>query len=339
MSTPLLIADGDIPTTDIIARVIREAFGAVEIVFPAALQGAKLRDRVAIISRLCLPELAWLPDHLNQQAIGYSYFLDDNLFELDVTYDRHIGAFFSHPATRNALSQFVVGAERVIVMSSLLAEDLQRRFPNLQLHLITAPIDLVLIDSIHPPHGVAASEKFRVGYPSTRRPNVSELLVNVVTRSLARHGDAIEFEFMGWMPDGLMNLRGVNFLPAVDGYENYVSAVKSRGWDIALAPLMNSRFENCKTNLKYREYGAFGIPGVYSAVPLYAASIESGRTGLLAQNNAEDWLRCLDLLFDDVVLRETIARAARDDVEKRHAQSLAATQLRLMFDEFAICAQ
>ena len=99
-------------------------------------------------------------------------------------------------------------------------------------------------------------------------------------------------------------------------------------WDAALAPLMHSDFENCKTNLKYREYAAFGIPGIYSNVPLFASCVQSGRTGLLADNRADDWLRALEQLRVDVALRRAVARAARADVEKHHAQPLVAKQLR-----------
>lgn len=328
MSRPLLIADGDIPTTHLIARVIREAFGDVEIVYPPALSGAHLDKRIVIISRLCLPELSWLPDYLNEKGISYSYFLDDNFFELDMAYDRHNGAFYSHPATRDSLARFINRSNRVIVMSELLAADLRARFPAIEVCAITAPIDLVLIDSQRCEPETPSNQKFRVGYPSTRRLNVSELLTAVVTQALVGYGDQIEFEFMGWMPEGLYNVRGVHFLPAVSGYDKYVSTVMSRQWDAALAPLTDTNFENCKTNLKYLEYAAFGIPGVYSNVPLFASSVKHGRTGLLADNRVDDWLQALDQLLSDVALRHSIAHAARADVEKCHAQSLAAAQLR-----------
>ena len=333
---PLLIADGDIATTHIVARVIREALGAVDIVYPATLQSAKLSDRIVIISRLCLPELSWLPAHLNQRGVGYSYFLDDNFFELDLEYDKHNGVFFSHPATRYSLSQFIACADRVIVMSATLADDLQRRFPKQRINKIAAPIDLVLFDRLRPSSDVApnklASRKFRVGYPSTRRPNVSDLLTGIVTQSLARFGDDVEFEFMGWMPDALRDMRGVTFLPAVDGYENYVSAVHSRGWNAALAPLMDSLFENCKTNLKYREYAAFGIAGIYSNVPLYASCVQSGQTGLLPKNSIEAWLAALDLLRTNPTLRAFLASSARSDIEKNYSQPIVAKQLLHVLD-------
>ena len=331
LPVPLLIADGDIATTHIIARVIREAFGGVDIVYPGTLQQAKLEGRRIIISRLCLPELSWLPAYLRGRGIGYSYFLDDNFYALDTDYDAHNGAFFGHPAVRRALDEFVRGARQVIVMSPTLADALRVRFPEQQFALIAAPIDLALIDRLSQQVVRDDNSTLRIGYPSTRRPNVAALVAEVVSLTLARHAGRVEFEFMGWMPDALRSVSGVTFLPEVKGYENYVKAVLQRGWHVALAPLMDSPFENCKTNLKYREYAAFGIPGVYSDVPLYASCIRStgaDQTGILAANKASAWVEALEALLADTAKRTSIAKAARRDVDLRHAQPIAAAELR-----------
>lgn len=332
-AAPLLIADGDIATTHIIARVIQEALGAPEIVYPQTLQTAQLGARTVLVSRLCLPELAWLPAYLASQGIPYSYFLDDNFYELNGHYDVHNGAFFSHPSVHAALDKFLTGAERIIVMSPTLGSYLKARFPTQQIAQISPPIDLALIDRHR--HATAeggTTRKLRIGYPSTRRPNVAELLANVVTGTLDRHRDNVEFEFIGWMPDALRGVPGVTFLPEVKGYENYVALVQQRGWDLALAPLMDSLFENCKTNLKYREYAAFGVPGIYSNVPLYSSCVRHEQTGLLAENSVDAWLVALDRAITLPALRARIVGAARGDVEKHYAQPLVAQQLRRCFD-------
>lgn len=328
MNTPLLIADGDIPSTHFIAQVIREAFGNVEILYPPALQSARLVDREIIVSRLCLPELAWLPAYLNGRGIAYSYFLDDNFFELDVEYDLYNGAFFSHPATRDTLARFIGRANRIILMSKLLADDLQWRFPQTHVCVIAAPIDLPLFDRHRAAHNPGRNGKFRVGYPSTRRNNVSGLVTDVVLESLARNSEHVEFEFMGWIPERLRDVQGAVFLPAVQGYDNYVAAVQSRHWDVALAPLMDTAFERCKTNLKYREYAALGIPGIYSNVALFSGCVASGSNGILADNRAQDWLDALQRLRTDNALRQAIVQAARMDVEQHYSLALSATQLR-----------
>ena len=327
-AAPLLIADGDIATTHIIARVIGAALGAPDIVYPKTLQQAQLNGRTIVVSRLCLPELAWLPGYLAARGIAYSYFLDDNFYELDSHYDVHNGAFFAHPAVQATLDKFLTGAERISVMSPTLASYLKARFPAQNIAQISPPIDLALIDR-HRPASVstATARKLRIGYPSTRRPNVAELLASVVLRTLDRHHDDVEFEFMGWMPDALRGMPGVTFLPEVKGYENYVAAVQLRGWDLALAPLMDSLFENCKTNLKYREYAAFEVPGVYSNVPLYSSCVQQHQTGLLAENSVDAWLVALEQAITRPALRASIVAAARIDVEKHYAQPLVAQQL------------
>lgn len=325
--SPVLVADGDIPTTHIVARLVEEAFGSVEVVYSAALQRAQLSGRKIIISRMCLPELSWLPAYLKQRGIGYSYFLDDNFYELDVSYDAHHGAFFGHPAVRATLDKFIDGADGVLVMSPTLATYLQTRFPTQQVSLIAPPIDLELFER-HALLPVAMStRKLRVGYPSTRRPNVANLLTDVVKRALELHGETVEFEFIGWMPEGLRDVPGVILLPEVKGYEKYVSTVHQRRWDVALAPLMSSIFENCKTNLKYREYAAFGIAGIYSDVPLYSSCVRDGQTGRLVKNSADAWLMALDQLLSDAALRAAIVHAARADVAQNYAQPLVAQQL------------
>ncbi len=330
-AAPLLIADGDIATTHIIARVIDEALGAADIVYPHTLQQARLSERTVIVSRLCLPELAWLPSYLADRSIPYSYFLDDNFYELDTHYDVHNGAFFSHPAVHATLDKFLTGAERILVMSPTLASYLSERFPAQHIARISPPIDLALIDRHRPAPTPVSTRKLRIGYPSTRRPNVADLLTNVVTGTLDRHHHDVEFEFIGWMPDALRGVPGVTFLPEVKGYENYVALVQQRGWDLALAPLMDSLFENCKTNLKYREYAAFGVPGVYSDVPLYSSCVRQEQTGLLAENSVHAWLLALKRAITLPALRASIVEAARRDVEAHYSQPLVAQQLRSCF--------
>jgi glycosyltransferase involved in cell wall biosynthesis len=328
-AAPLLIADGDIATTHIIARLIAEAVATPDVVYPQTLQSARFDGRTIIVSRLCLPELSWLPKYLADRRIPYSYFLDDNFYELTTDYDMHNGAFFSHPAVHATLDKFLTAAERIIVMSPTLARYLEARFPAQHVAQISPPIDLALIDRHRPAQAAAAtSRKLRIGYPSTRRPNVAELLAKVVVRTLDRHGDDVEFEFIGWMPDALRGMSGVTFLPEVKGYENYVAAVQLRRWDVALAPMMDSPFENSKTNLKYREYAAFGVPGIYSNVPLYSSCVLHEKTGLLADNSVEAWLAALERTIADPALRASIVEAARSDIEKHYEQPLVAAQLR-----------
>ena len=74
------------------------------------------------------------------------------------------------------------------------------------------------------------------------------------------------------------------------------------------APLIGSHFETFKTQVKYREFGAFGVAGTYSAVAPYLDYVEDGVTGLLVGNTVDSWVSALDRLIRAPELRAAIAR-------------------------------
>lgn len=88
------------------------------------------------------------------------------------------------------------------------------------------------------------------------------------------------------------------------------------GFDIAVAPLVDTRFNRCKSDLKFLEYAMMGLPVVASRVAPYARSIDHGVNGYLAKN-AKDWLKYLRLLITDQEARIRVGSAARAFAEKR----------------------
>lgn len=96
--------------------------------------------------------------------------------------------------------------------------------------------------------------------------------------------------------------------------EDYANLVAL--FDIGLAPLTDTLFNACKSDLKYLEYAAVGIPVIASKVPSYEASIEQGKNGLLARNQ-KDWLKHLRRLIADENFRDEIGAAAREFAESR----------------------
>src|SRR5438270_307388 len=82
------------------------------------------------------------------------------------------------------------------------------------------------------------------------------------------------------------------------------------GPDINLAPLEPSNpFCEAKSELKFFEAAVVGVPTIASATEPFAAAIEDGVSGLLA-NDAEGWRRALDLLVSSKDRRRAIGAAA-----------------------------
>ena len=328
-NVPLIIADGDIPTTHILAGALKQAFGDVEVRASENLFGATVDGRCVVVSRLCHPSFGWLPEYLADRNVSYAYFIDDNFWELTADVDVHLAEFYQNPAVTKTLDAFVGGAARVIVMSRRLGDYIRRRHPRAVIEYVVPGFDVDCVRALSA--SVTADAKpaneIRIGYPTTRRANVSALLVPVVETIVARHRGRVRFEFVGWAPDAVLRREGVDLHPFVDGYQRYLELMVRRRWDIGIAPLAQGSFEMYKTQVKYREYGGLGIAGIYSRVAPYVDYVIDGATGLLVENTAHAWISAIDRLIDDAALRAAIARNALADVQQNFNSNATARQL------------
>ena len=107
-----------------------------------------------------------------------------------------------------------------------------------------------------------------------------------------------------------------------------------RGWfelasqmDIALAPLeVNNIFCRAKSEIKFVEAGALGVPLIASAIDPFKDSITDGDDGLLAADEG-DWRRRLTLLIEQPERRSQIGERARRTVLHRYSPHARATEL------------
>jgi glycosyltransferase involved in cell wall biosynthesis len=94
-------------------------------------------------------------------------------------------------------------------------------------------------------------------------------------------------------------------------------------FDIALAPATNSAFFRGKSDLRWLEASAIGIPTV--ADPAVYPLIEDGVTGLHAATPAQA-REAIRTLVDDPDLRARIGTAARDHVREHRSSAAVAGQ-------------
>jgi glycosyltransferase involved in cell wall biosynthesis len=101
--------------------------------------------------------------------------------------------------------------------------------------------------------------------------------------------------------------RSVGFMDYLDYLELY------RQIDINLAPLdRNDVFNEGRSELKYMEAGACGIPTVASPTGSYRYAITDGDNGFLADD--QDWGVVLNRLISDPELRNRVGEAAFQDI-------------------------
>lgn len=85
---------------------------------------------------------------------------------------------------------------------------------------------------------------------------------------------------------------------------------------IGIAPLVDDHFNRSKSDLKFLEYGAAGVPCVASDIVTYNNTIRHGENGFLARTS-QDWFDMLTQLIDDADLRRRVGAEARKTAESR----------------------
>lgn len=138
------------------------------------------------------------------------------------------------------------------------------------------------------------------------------LLEGPVRRMIEKHGPAVVFKFYGCAPPGLDEGPSVQLVPFDPDYLSYVRRLPRLGGHVALAPLADNPFNRAKSNIKWLEYSACGLAGIYADLPPYAQSVDPGRTGHLAPADPRAWFELLDELVSRPESRLDMAARARE---------------------------
>lgn len=141
---------------------------------------------------------------------------------------------------------------------------------------------------------------------------------DVLFQILERHTD-VEVHLAGTRPEWFHRTHPRLRLVESVKIEQYPQLLA--GFDIAIAPLLDNKFNRAKSDLKVVEYGMLGLPVVASKSPSYCRFIRHGENGLLAGSD-KDWLKALSALIESRDLRDklggNIRRAAQNRVIERH---------------------
>ena len=111
-------------------------------------------------------------------------------------------------------------------------------------------------------------------------------------------------------------------MPA-ESFYNWLS--KTVDWDIGIVPLVSSNINECKSELKFIEFTALGVPVVASPLDAYLEAICDGEDGFIA-SSTDEWISKLELLINDSSLRESIVANAQKKIAEDYAIESRVTQ-------------
>jgi len=99
------------------------------------------------------------------------------------------------------------------------------------------------------------------------------------------------------------------------GYDEFPQFLADLDLDIAVAPLLDTKFNRSKSNIKWLEHSMLEIPMVLSNIPPYKGSVTPNVTGFLATGKGQ-WVKYLSQLIEDEELRNKIGKEAKKAVLK-----------------------
>lgn len=150
-------------------------------------------------------------------------------------------------------------------------------------------------------------------------------MVLPVLQRIQREYQNVKFIFMG-EPRIKKYVEGLNIEIMLGvPFEAYPSKLHSIGADIAIAPLVDNEFNQCKSPIKFLEYAISKYAGVYSDT-VYVSHAFDGSCGTIA-SNLDQWYLALRNYIVCPQLRHDIAERAYNYVKSWYSLDLRIKQL------------
>ncbi|WP_296796669.1 glycosyltransferase [uncultured Methanobrevibacter sp.] len=264
----------------------------------------KLFD-VVVVQRI-LPFLDVLRKKCNKYGIKLVYETDDDLLGVEP----NSPSYEYVNRVSDSIKNFIDASEVITVTTPTLASKFDENK--------TVIISNYYVDSVFDiKEDIKTEGKLKLGYYGTLTHSKDLFLIKNVILKLKEKYD-FDFEVIGGFnaSDNVDEswFKAVELPPDNMNFEKFMGWLsKTIDWDIALVPLEDSPFNQCKSELKFIELAVLGLPGVYSDMCVYNNVVTDGIDGFLAAND-DEWIKKIEMLILDNDLRKNMRNNALNKV-------------------------
>jgi glycosyltransferase involved in cell wall biosynthesis len=230
------------------------------------------------------------------------YELDDDLWSIDRL---NLSAWYTHnAATIDAAEQAMMIANLVQVSTDPLAEKVRKFNPNVV--ILPNHIDGRLLQLKRPQR-----DKLTIGWAGGDSHIRDLAMIADPLRRVLRDNPQAEFHNIGTDFRRLMEVPG-RFTQWKLAVWDYYTTID---FDIGLAPLAKTPFNESKSHIKALEYMALGIPVIASDLAPYNQLVRHGVNGFLVRQ-PHQWRSYLRQLINDPSMREEMGRNGKQTAAK-----------------------
>lgn len=271
---------------------------------------------LVIVDRLWRPDISVelatsLIDQVHATGARLVYTIDDNLLDLpqvrqDFPLEHHLQSF----------NHFLKHSDTVWVTTPFLQDRLSGYNPRILIIPNALDERLLVNNRSYTKSSPFDASRLVIGCMGTfTHDNDIRMILPALYQICERYSDQVALEFVGAIEKsetfGLMSglpYRMIYLLPGESEYPLFqLWFTGYAGWDIALAPLLDNLFNQCKSDIKFLDYCSIGAAGIYSRVGAYPERVQHKSTGWLTDNTTDAWIEALETLITNRTLRHHIS--------------------------------
>ena len=258
------------------------------------------------------------------------YEIDDDLIHMDESNPGHN----YYMGIKEDLETIIAGSDIVTVTTENLKNQLSYLNKNICI------VKNRLIDSwFEYDNAVAVSKNtVKIGYMGSVYHSWDLILIEEAIKNVkeyfSKKNISIVFELVGGTGEFLDYAEQIEVPQECQEYFKFVEWFKNIvDWDIAIAPLEQSNINFSKSELKYLEYAALGIPGIYSNVGPYCQCISDEENGVLVfDNSPQSWQEAIIRLIEDIGLQNKIKENSLNDVKTNYRLKQSVDEWQNLFE-------
>ncbi|PZO19046.1 MAG: hypothetical protein DCF25_08870 [Leptolyngbya foveolarum] len=263
---------------------------------------ADAQPTLVIFSRYGAPYGDVLPALFKAKNVATVYHVDDDLLNIDPALGEEIQQRQGDPVVLSARKILLAQTDLIYASTAALGDRLASQFPQQTVFNARCTPYLDFLISSEPD----CTKALTFGYMGSKGHQADLNAIAPQIAHILTDYPQVRFETFGTikMPEALKAFsKQTQAYDTEPDYAKFLNQLRQLNWAIGLAPLQNTKFNQCKTASKYVEYTACGIATIVSDGLVYAQFTPEEQTLTAAP---DQWFNKIQQLIEDETLRNTL---------------------------------